>query len=237
MLVRLTTILASYTALGDPPESIQSGNYGYPPNAVWWLKQALIYFIGLFGMKVVVLILFLAFPWLARVGDWALKWTEGNERLQIAFVMMLFPLIMNAFQYYVIDTYIKKRAPADEVSQGHVPIPSDDDDDTEASAEGDAPRHHRYDDPLPDSDDDDDVDVDDLVASTESLRLNRARDTGKAGETKAKAGAATAVQQVNLKPAEYDPEVDGDSQTVVGSGASRRTERGQIIPKELYPRE
>ncbi|GMG37275.1 unnamed protein product [Aspergillus oryzae] len=42
------------------------------------------------------------------VGDWALRWTEGNTAVQIIFVMLLFPVIMNAIQYYIIDIFIKK---------------------------------------------------------------------------------------------------------------------------------
>ncbi|KAJ8122631.1 hypothetical protein O1611_g9794 [Lasiodiplodia mahajangana] len=109
LLLRVITGLVSYTPLGKPHESIQSGNYGNPPNAWWWLKQSIIYFCGLFGMKICVLLIFLILPWISRVGDWALGWTEGNERLQIFFVMMLFPLIMNAVQYYIIDSFIKKK--------------------------------------------------------------------------------------------------------------------------------
>ncbi len=67
-------------------------------------------------MKICVLILFLMLPWISRVGDWALGWTEGNERLQIIFVMMLFPLIMNALQYYIIDSFIKKQESKDDGS-------------------------------------------------------------------------------------------------------------------------
>ncbi|KAH8762513.1 vacuolar membrane protein-domain-containing protein [Diaporthe sp. PMI_573] len=118
LLLRVFTGLVSYTPLGQPPESIQSGNYGNPPNAWWWLKQSVIYFCGLFGMKLCVLIIFLMLPWISRVGDWALGWTEGNERVQIVFVMMLFPLIMNAMQYYIIDSFIKKPASKDE-NEGH----------------------------------------------------------------------------------------------------------------------
>lgn len=118
LLLRLFTSLVSYTPLGSPPESIQSGNYGSPPRAWWWLKQSLIYFCGLFGMKFCVLIIFIMFPWISRVGDWALGWTEGNEKLQIVFVMMLFPLIMNALQYYIIDSFIKKQA-SKEDTEGH----------------------------------------------------------------------------------------------------------------------
>ncbi|TLS28089.1 hypothetical protein PpBr36_01096 [Pyricularia pennisetigena] len=109
LLVRLTTMLVSRTPLGKPSESIQSGFYGNPPKWQWWLKQSIIYFCGLFGMKICVLIIFLVIPWISHVGDWALGWTEGNEKLQIVFVMMLFPLIMNAMQYYIIDSFIKER--------------------------------------------------------------------------------------------------------------------------------
>ncbi|KAA8649990.1 uncharacterized protein ATNIH1004_002670 [Aspergillus tanneri] len=47
-------------------------------------------------------------PFIVKVGDWALRWTEGNAAVQIFFVMLLFPVIMNAIQYYIIDTFIKK---------------------------------------------------------------------------------------------------------------------------------
>lgn len=70
-------------------------------------------------MKICVLIIFILMPWISKVGDWALGWTDGNERLQIAFVMMIFPLIMNGLQYYIIDSFIKKK----EVD--HQQLPSD----------------------------------------------------------------------------------------------------------------
>lgn len=97
------------TPFGQPRESIQSGHYGSPPRAYWWFKQSVIYFLGLLGMKFCVLIIFLVLPWISRVGDWALRWTEGNEKLQVFFVMLFFPVIMNATQYYIIDGFIKGR--------------------------------------------------------------------------------------------------------------------------------
>ncbi|PLN77427.1 Vaculolar membrane protein-domain-containing protein [Aspergillus taichungensis] len=102
--------LASYTPLANPPESIQSGHYGRPPRATWWFKQSMIYFVGLLGMKICVFFLIQLIPFIVKVGDWALRWTEGNPGVQIFFVMLLFPLIMNAVQYYIIDTFIKKPA-------------------------------------------------------------------------------------------------------------------------------
>ncbi|KAI9171247.1 Vacuolar membrane protein [Paramyrothecium foliicola] len=125
ILLRITTGLIAYTRLGQPPESIQSGHYGSPPNAWWWLKQSVIYFMGLFGMKICVLIIFLMIPSISQVGDWALSWTEGNEKLQIAFSMMIFPLIMNALQYYIIDSFIKKKE-----STEHEAVPTEEPDES-----------------------------------------------------------------------------------------------------------
>lgn len=59
-------------------------------------------------MKVCVFFLIQLFPFIVKVGDWALQWTEGNAALQITFVMLLFPVTMNAIQYYIIDIFIKK---------------------------------------------------------------------------------------------------------------------------------
>jgi len=125
IILKVLTVGASRTPLANPPESIKSGNYGDPPNVTWWLKQSILYFIGLLGMKVCVFFIFELCPWIVVVGDWALKWTEGNTALQIAFVMLIFPLIMNAFQYYVIDTFIKKKPEADDRTSQHSQIGSE----------------------------------------------------------------------------------------------------------------
>ncbi|CAI7568121.1 unnamed protein product [Penicillium palitans] len=108
LLLRVLNYLVSYTPLANPPESIESGNYGQPPRVTWWLKQAIVYFMGLLGMKICVFFLIELLPFIVKVGDWALRWTEGNAAVQIFFVMLLFPVIMNAIQYYIIDIFIKK---------------------------------------------------------------------------------------------------------------------------------
>lgn len=59
-------------------------------------------------MKFCVFFLIQFMPFIVQIGDWALRWTEGNTATQIAFVMLLFPVIMNAIQYYIIDAFIKK---------------------------------------------------------------------------------------------------------------------------------
>ncbi|KAL0939098.1 uncharacterized protein CTRU02_205708 [Colletotrichum truncatum] len=199
VLLRILTGLVSYTPLGKPAESIKSGNYGSPPNAIWWLKQSIIYFCGLFGMKICVLIIFLLLPWISRVGDWALRWTEGNEQLQIFFVMMFFPLVMNALQYYIIDSFIKQ--PQAE----HERLPEED---PEWSS-----RHaviSPYDDAPEDSDEDDNS------SDGASLKLKNAK---------------------HADEAEYDPDLDGDAPTVIGSSSSRTNHPRTSLPRELLPKE
>ncbi|EJT81625.1 hypothetical protein GGTG_01603 [Gaeumannomyces tritici R3-111a-1] len=224
LLLRVTTKLVAHTPLGQPPESIQSGNYGSPPKALWWLKQSIIYFCGLFGMKVCVLIIFVLFPWISHVGDWALGWTEGNERLQIVFVMMLFPLIMNAMQYYIIDSFIKKQTGA-----------ATDEDDGDCGDAGRTQRGHlrrssssgthgSYDAPG------ESADEEELVEREGRHRTSGNRQSG------APAGPASAKPAGGRARREYDPDVDGDERTIIGSStSSRQTEA--LLSKDLLPRE
>jgi hypothetical protein len=149
-------------------------------------------------MKLCVLIIFLMAPGIAQVGDWALSWTEGNEKLQIAFSMMIFPLIMNAMQYYIIDSFIKDKAAE------HQPIPTEDTDDSRrAFASG------------PSDDEDSDDDSDD-------------------GQRRPQRVAKHGRPRSSLSE-EYDPAVDGDAGTVVGSSSSHA--KVTRVPVELYPKE
>lgn len=197
--MRLFTALVAHTPLGKPAESIQSGNYGNPPNAWWWLKQSLIYFLGLFGMKICVLIVFVMFPWISRVGDWALGWTEGNEKLQIVFVMMLFPLIMNALQYYIIDSFIKKQATKED-TEGH----------GRDGSEGEGGAYQRV------------LSDDELQVPGQGQR-NLAVDDGKGGlRSPVKKPLASPVHE------EYNPEVDGE-RTAIGSSSSTAGDEGRVL--------
>jgi len=70
LLLRVLHGLFSHTPLVRPLGSLKSGNYGSPPHAAWWLKQAMIYFLALFLMKLCVFFIFQLLPWIAWVGDW-----------------------------------------------------------------------------------------------------------------------------------------------------------------------
>jgi hypothetical protein len=209
ILLRIFTALFEMTPVGNPPESIRSGNYGTPPKAWWWFKQSIIYFMGLMGMKFCVLIIFLVLPWISRVGDWALRWTEGNEQLQVFFVMLFFPVIMNATQYYIIDSFIKNQQPAD-----HELIPSDDDDDYDGAIAADT-RHF----------------VEPESGSSDEINSGDEDDIPKDLEVKAKTSAKK-LAPLKTKH-DYDPKTDGDSTpTIVGSSSSSNN-RIQMVNQDV----
>ncbi|QSZ33918.1 hypothetical protein DSL72_005492 [Monilinia vaccinii-corymbosi] len=201
-LLRIFTALFVMTPFGSPPESIESGNYGRPPKAFWWFKQSVIYFLGLMGMKICVLIVFLVLPWISQIGDWALRWTEGDTALQVVFVMFIFPVIMNATQYYIIDSFIKNQKPDHEL------LP-DEDSDEEAGDE-------RYADPSGNSDgihsggeeEDDEV----LAKVHKSNRPETPKDKKHLG-----------LRSGNK---DYDPLYDGENSPTVGSTSSRPGDDG-----------
>lgn len=150
-------------------------------------------------MKICVLFIFTVLPWISRVGDWALKWTEGNEALQVGFVMLLFPCIMNAIQYYIIDGFIKDQKP-----EGHEAVAQEEED-------GDVVgRGNDYD------EDASDVDGDEAVAAKEDDKTSKPAHTSK----KKKKQRRPSDLIISSEGMEYDPETDGEeSPTVVGSGS------------------
>ncbi|KAH0562514.1 hypothetical protein GP486_002798 [Trichoglossum hirsutum] len=223
-LLRLITRAVALTSFGEPAESIQSGNYGHPPRASWWLKQSLLYFLGLLGMKLCVLFIFSVCPWISWVGDWALRWTEGDERVQVFFVMLLFPLIMNALQYYIIDSFIKDPNGSNDLER--LPIADgsiDDDEETrrphdmsafEESSNMYPPRRGSSEDTLL-SDDDEDIET--KESKRPDLRIRALDSTGKVQTRKSRNGTIKAVTS-GLQ--EYNPATDGeDTPTVVGSSS------------------
>ncbi|ATY61145.1 vacuolar membrane [Cordyceps militaris] len=209
-LLHLLTALVALTPVGKPRESIQSGHYGSPPSAWWWLKQSVIYFCGLFLMKICVLVIFITMPWISTVGDWALSWTEGNEKLQIAFVMMIFPLIMNAMQYYIIDSFIKKPFSEADLSDDDEraqfrPLRPDDDELQDVDSDGDA---------------DDEAPL--VDKSSVRTRTTKPQNPGRAG----------------TNSEEYDPDLDGDANTIIGSSSSATDAKPSTpVTTNLLPKE
>jgi hypothetical protein len=198
------------TPIGNPPESIQSGHYGNPPRTWWWFKQSMIYFLGLMGMKICVLIIFLALPWISRIGDWALRWTEGNEQLQVFFVMLFFPVVMNATQYYIIDSFIKNQKPGE-----HEELAGEDGDSDDGTDDSDP-----FDDPTAGSVEDLDSDDEDKLPKKEAVDIDQSLPAG--------GRKNSALKDLH----NYDPQFDGESSpTVVGSASN--SEREQLLGKDV----
>ena len=148
-------------------------------------------------MKACVFFIFKICPWIVHVGDWALRWTEGNEALQVFFVMLFFPVIMNALQYYIIDGFIKDQKPSD-----HEPIPSED---GEVDGDGDNAIN--------------DQNRDEAFSSGDEADAIK-----KSSRRGSKTPSAQKVTKLKVDPKkldEYNPELDGETSPVdTGSGSS-----------------
>lgn len=170
----------------------------------------MIYFLGLMGMKICVLVIFLVLPWISRIGDWALSWTDGNEQLQVFFVMLFFPVVMNATQYYIIDSFIKNQKPGE-----HEGLSSEDGNSDDGSDDSDP-----FDDPIAGSVEDLDPDDEDELPKKEAVDIRP--------NTLAEGRRSSALKDRH----NYDPQFDGDSSpTVVGSASN--SEREQLLGKGL----
>jgi len=161
-------------------------------------------------MKICVLIIFLVLPWISRIGDWALRWTEGDEALQVIFVMLVFPVIMNATQYYIIDSFIKKQGE----EQGHERIP---DEDTDSRDSGDS----IFNDPARGSSDSLRSDEDPEVLA----KADKASKTAESGRPSSGSGGKK-PRRLQTGSKDYDPLFDGESSpTVVGSASTGERDR------------
>lgn len=114
--------------------SVPSGDYGPPPLRCMlqrWARQTSVFVLATICMKLCIFLVFQLAPAVFLLGDWLLEYVaRGNLRYQVVFVMFVydfmvfselfvdvqpiltygivrFPLFMNAFQFCVIDTFIK----------------------------------------------------------------------------------------------------------------------------------
>ena len=152
------------------------------------------------------------------MGDWALRWTKGNKMVQIFFVMLFFPVVMNALQYYIIDSFIKNQKPID-----HEALPTEDsdeeDDENPRRSRGRRLRDGQREDEYDDSEDED------IIKSRESVKAAEVSDKGCSPDRINK------LKENPKKLDEYDPATDGDRGS--RSGSSTRSRRGSILsPKD-----
>ena len=107
---------------------MQSGVYGVPPRLSVWLKQFLLFITAWLFVKLLVVLSLAYIPLFRIIGELLLSPFKsiGDPRAQIVFVMLLFPLVMNIVQAWLIDMLIK-------AGQRQTPPDDDDDDASEHS--------------------------------------------------------------------------------------------------------
>ena len=132
--------------------------------------------------------------------------------VQVFFVMLFFPVIMNALQYYIIDGFIKDQKPAD-----HEPIPSDDSDEDDEEDTRRSWRQNSRSGPR-----------EDQYYGSENEDTIKNGETVKAAEVSDKADLPDRIVKLKANPKkldEYDPATDGSS-----SGSSPRGRRESTSP-------
>lgn len=90
----------------------------------FWVRQALLYCLAVTVMKGAVTLLLAIFPFLITLGCAVLSLGSGHPRLQVLFVMALFPTVMNVLQFYMIDSFIRHTPVSPESGTASHPSPS-----------------------------------------------------------------------------------------------------------------
>jgi hypothetical protein len=121
---------------------MMSGDYGHPPNVNWWMRQTVAFICCLFVMKIIIVIFFRLCPFLFDIGEFLLGWTLYSAKLQVVFVMLVIPLVMNIVQFWLVDQVIKKKLEGVKLEDDFgvedifLPETTSDDDDDETNYNG-----------------------------------------------------------------------------------------------------
>ena len=95
--------------------NFKSGDYGLAEGKVQWGKYFRQLFVWLFIVSVMkttmVLIMLVGHVPLIGLATWFLSPFRKNAELKLIIVMVLTPLIMNMVQFWITDSFTKKRAP------------------------------------------------------------------------------------------------------------------------------
>lgn len=105
----LYMLILLLTGLGEKlrVRGLESGEYGNPPRWGNYMKQLVVYLVALGLMKVAIYATMVVFPVLVTIAIWLLSRLDKYPSVQEGFVLLVFPLIMNVFQYYVVDNLIQ----------------------------------------------------------------------------------------------------------------------------------
>ncbi|KAI9323348.1 vacuolar membrane protein-domain-containing protein [Dichotomocladium elegans] len=91
-------------------KTVYLDSYGPPPLPSMlqqWSVQTSLFLIATLLTKICIYGVFVAIPQLFVFGDWVLHLLPDDAHHQVVFVMFVFPLVMNAFQFCVVDSIVK----------------------------------------------------------------------------------------------------------------------------------
>ncbi|ORX94432.1 hypothetical protein K493DRAFT_162016, partial [Basidiobolus meristosporus CBS 931.73] len=87
-------------------DELRTGEYGHPPEVMIWLKQ-LGWFIGMTVVNKLLLLIIYSIPFVLPVVRALLEPFRPLPKIEVVFVMLLFPLVMNIVQFWLVDQFLK----------------------------------------------------------------------------------------------------------------------------------
>ncbi|KAI8973297.1 vacuolar membrane protein-domain-containing protein [Mycotypha africana] len=98
----------------------ETGDYGPPPlsrRMKPWLEQLAIFIVALILAKACLYEILISCEWFIWIGEVCISWTLIDQKLQVIFVMLIFPFFMNTVQFWLTDTMLESKIafPMDDV--------------------------------------------------------------------------------------------------------------------------
>ncbi|KAK9712710.1 hypothetical protein K7432_006962 [Basidiobolus ranarum] len=87
---------------------LRIGEYGHPPDVLIWLRQ-LGWFIGMSMVNKLLLLVIYSIPFVLPIVRALLAPFRPLPKIEVVFVMLLFPLVMNIMQFWLIDQLLKEK--------------------------------------------------------------------------------------------------------------------------------
>jgi len=110
VLLRLTERVFGYDSGDYGHESEARIDWEHAPDYRKWGRQILGWVAICFSMKgALASLMFAGRPVWERVGTFATNWCADDPQLQLVFVMICTPTVMNIFQFLVTDQFIKSK--------------------------------------------------------------------------------------------------------------------------------
>ena len=94
------------------------GDYGEPPQMKVWLKQFGVYLFALLVNKAMITVfLYVTKKQMTVLGNWLFWPLQSQPDIELVVVMIICPLILTSFQYWIFDIMLKNKNAASRAYQ------------------------------------------------------------------------------------------------------------------------